>query len=612
MPQPVSTGSTIGGYRVEEPIGRGGMGIVYRATHIALRKPVALKLITEELAEDEGFQERFRREPQLAASIDHPNVIQVFDAGEDDGRLFVAMRLIDGTDLGAEIAREGRLDPERAARIVSQVAEGLDAAHELNLVHRDVKPANILLENRRGKEYVYLTDFGLTKSGESVGGVTKTGQWLGTPDYVAPEQIEGRELDPRADVYALGAVLYHALAGKPPYGSESEVAKIYAHLSKPLPPLDDVSPELVATIQRAMAKDPADRYPTAGEFGREALAAATGKGEVSNQTRAFAAATVPAGGKPTKAATPASHATEPGATSRISRTAAQAREKLGGRRGAIAVGAVIAVAAIGAGAVLLLGSGGGGNSGGGSTASLQLSTDTVSLAREIGSDTNQLSSAVNSGSDTSGMVATFRQAETKAGDLGNRVNGDLAADAPGRDGLTAGAKGLESAASDLAEVAASGGSTATAGAAESARGNVDSAFTGLEQALTDLRSSFAAEGSTSDEAAVSDSIKQLDSSRSQLAAPFDGLIAAVNGGSGTSSTSGQKASDLGQSCGNGVAVGPATSCPFALNVAAKFRATGQTQVTAFSPARSRNYVMNCSPGTPTVCRGGKNATVYID
>ena len=274
------SGSTLGSYRIEARIGRGGMGVVYRATHIALDRPVALKVIAEELAEDEGFRERFRREPKLAASIDHPNVIPVFDAGEVGEHLFVAMRYVEGSDLSSLIADQGRLEPARAVRIVSQVAEGLDAAHELGLVHRDVKPANVLIEFRSGREHVYLTDFGLTKGGEGTTALTKTGQWVGTPDYVAPEQIHGGTLDRRTDVYALGAVLYHALSGQPPYGHEAEVAKIYAHLSRPPPELpDDVdaSEELKSTIRRAMAKEAVDRYPTAGQLGRHAVDAVAQK-----------------------------------------------------------------------------------------------------------------------------------------------------------------------------------------------------------------------------------------------------------------------------------------------------------------------------------------------
>ena len=288
MPR-LKKGSTIGNYRIEEQIGKGGMGVVYRATHLGLERPVALKLIAEDLSEDEGFRERFRREPRIAASIEHENVIPVLDAGESEGHLYVTMRLIEGDDLGTILKRDGPLDPERAAAIVAQVAKALDAAHARSLVHRDVKPANVLIELRGDKEHAYLTDFGITKAGGGSIALTRTGDWVGTADYVAPEQIEGEKIDNRTDIYALGAVLYHSLAGEAPFAKESEVAKIYAHLSKPVPPLSkkrkDVSPELEATIRRAMAKKPKDRYATAGEFGREAVSAAGGQGGISRATQ---------------------------------------------------------------------------------------------------------------------------------------------------------------------------------------------------------------------------------------------------------------------------------------------------------------------------------------
>lgn len=288
MAQP-KKGSTLGNYRIEERIGKGGMGVVYRAVHLGLDREVALKLIAEDLSEDEGFRERFRREARIAASIDDPNVIPVFDAGEVEGHLYVAMRLVDGSDLGSLLKKEGRLKPERAARVVDQVAKALDAAHDRRLVHRDVKPGNVLLERKGRGDHVYLTDFGITKGGGGTVGLTRTGDWVGTVDYVAPEQIEGKEIDRRTDVYALGAVLYHSLAGEPPYAKESEVAKIYAHLSKPPPSLKrklkGVPADLDATIRRAMAKSPKDRYASAGEFGREALAAATGAGGISRATQ---------------------------------------------------------------------------------------------------------------------------------------------------------------------------------------------------------------------------------------------------------------------------------------------------------------------------------------
>src|SRR3954449_5137751 len=180
----LAPGTTIGGYRIEAVAGRGGMGVVYRATQIRLNRPVALKVIQDELAEDAGFRERFNHESEMAASIDHPNVIAVYEAGEHDGMLYLSMRYVEGTDLKALIRSQGRLPAARAAHIVEQVSEALDAAHARGLVHRDIKPANILIG---AGDRTYLTDFGLTKHAASASGLTKTGTWVGTADYVAPE-----------------------------------------------------------------------------------------------------------------------------------------------------------------------------------------------------------------------------------------------------------------------------------------------------------------------------------------------------------------------------------------------------------------------------------------
>jgi serine/threonine protein kinase len=189
-------GDHVAGYRIERQLGRGGMGVVYLAEQVRLRRYVAIKLIVPELAEDDAFRRRFERESQLAASIDHPNVIPVYEAGEADGVLFISMRYVDGHDLRAIIKASGRLEPARAARFVGQLGDALDAAHSHGLVHRDVKPANVLVAG----EHAYLTDFGLTKHVSSSSGITHTGQWVGTLDYVAPEQISGGPLDARVDV----------------------------------------------------------------------------------------------------------------------------------------------------------------------------------------------------------------------------------------------------------------------------------------------------------------------------------------------------------------------------------------------------------------------------
>ena len=279
MAPKLSPGTTFAGYQIEDVAGSGGMGIVYKATQIALGRRVALKLIAADLARDASFRERFKREWLTAASIDHPNVIPLYEAGEADEHLFIAMRYVEGLDLAALISREPSFDPARAVNIVAQIASALDAAHKKGLVHRDVKPANILIASQ--DEHVYLTDFGLTKSATSQSALTKTGMFVGSLDYTAPEQIRGEAADPRTDVYSLGCVLYQALTALLPYDRDSDVAKMYAHLNEEPPSVTAARPEAPpgfdAVVARAMAKDPADRYQTAGELGRAALAALQGE-----------------------------------------------------------------------------------------------------------------------------------------------------------------------------------------------------------------------------------------------------------------------------------------------------------------------------------------------
>src|SRR6188472_4464875 len=221
----VLEGAHIAGCRIEAVAGRGGMGIVYRATQLSLGRPVALKLIAPEHAADAGFRERFQRESRMAAAIDHPNVIPVYEAGEEDGRLYLVMRWVAGTDLHRLLRAEGRIEPERAAAIVNQVAGALDAAHTAGLFHRDVKPANVLLSG----DHAYLADFGLTRfAGADT--LTTAGHFLGTVDYMAPEQFHPGPNDARADVYALACVLYASLTGTPPFVRETVPATMLAHL----------------------------------------------------------------------------------------------------------------------------------------------------------------------------------------------------------------------------------------------------------------------------------------------------------------------------------------------------------------------------------------------
>jgi serine/threonine-protein kinase len=253
------------------------MGVVYRAEELALRRRVALKLILSEYSADERFRKRFQRESMIAAAIDHPNVIPIFDAGEEQGVLFITMRLVEGTDMRAVIAAEGRIEPLRAARIVRQVGAALDAAHARGMLHRDVKPSNVLLGR---EDHAYLTDFGLAKRGASNEGLTRQGSIVARVEYVAPEQILNEPVDARADTYALGCVLFEALTGEPPFAHWTGGPAALAHIDAPPPSPVELRPDLPRefdeVVCRAMAKDPSDRYPSAGDLGEAALVAAGG------------------------------------------------------------------------------------------------------------------------------------------------------------------------------------------------------------------------------------------------------------------------------------------------------------------------------------------------
>jgi serine/threonine-protein kinase len=286
MSTDLPTGAELVGYRIEKRLGQGGMGIVYRAEHLELGRKVALKVLSPELAGSKVFRERFIRESRLAASLDHPNVIPIYEAGERDGQLYIAMRFVAGDDLGAILAREGRLEPDRALALLSQVAGALDAAHRKGLVHRDVKPGNILVAPGDGEdadEHCYLCDFGLTKRRGSERELTDAGQFVGTISYVAPEQVEGLPPDGRADVYALGCVLFHCLTGSIPYPREADVAVLYAHLHESTPSANARLPELPAGLDavfaKALAKEPEDRYPTCAALVRAARAVFEGTAE---------------------------------------------------------------------------------------------------------------------------------------------------------------------------------------------------------------------------------------------------------------------------------------------------------------------------------------------
>jgi YVTN family beta-propeller protein len=342
----LAPGTVVAGYRIESLVGRGGMGVVYRAMQLDLERVVALKVIAPELLDDKDVRARFLTEARAAASVDHPNVIPVHAAGEDDGIAYIAMRFVAGDDLRALVRYGGPFDPAGAASIVEQAAAALDAIHRAGFVHRDVKPANLLIDR---DNHVYLTDFGLAKAVITHSAGTRTGQWVGTLDYVAPEQIRGGRIDARADVYALGGVLHFALTGHVPFEREGDEAKLWAQLSAPPPVPSAIRAGLPAqfdvAVARAMAKEPDERYPSAGDLGRAARAAALGRAP-SEPERMVARG----------AAAPGAAPTEPGLAAEAStRTAARFPMKRPRRRRGpllVAAGVLLAVAVTGTALVM--------------------------------------------------------------------------------------------------------------------------------------------------------------------------------------------------------------------------------------------------------------------
>ena len=319
-------GQRIAGYELESIVGKGGMGVVYRAQHVQLRRRAAIKILPAELAASDDFRHRFIRESRAAASITHPNIVTVYDAGEFDGLLYIAMQLVEGSDLSTILAEERVLPVERMAWILGQVASALDAAHERGLIHRDVKPANILVDDHAA----YLADFGLTKRMAVAGptsAATAADKFVGTVDYVAPEQITSGDIDARTDVYALGCVLYESLSGAVPFWRPQPIETLYAHIHEPVPRLGDRRPDLPAAlgevVATAMAKRKEDRYESAGALADDVRRA------LANEP-----VLVPADSQPAKVSRPS---------------------RLSGRR---VVAIAVAVAAVAAGAVVLASAGG--------------------------------------------------------------------------------------------------------------------------------------------------------------------------------------------------------------------------------------------------------------
>ena len=295
-PTTLNPGDRLAEFQLIRRLGQGGMGVVYLARDERLGRQVALKVIAPHLAHDREFQERFAAEARSAAAIEHPNVVTVYSAGSADDHLFIAMRYIDGTDLRRSLSGSGPLEPEAAARVVVNVAGALDAAHAAGFVHRDVKPANILLSGKPGDGTAYLTDFGLTRGvGSSRSDLTGTGQWIGTLDYVAPEQVAAGQIDARTDIYSLGSVLYEMLTGRVPFDGD-EMQKLWrkANDEPPRLPPGGSLHHFDPVIDRAIARDPERRFRSAGDLGRAASAAA-GTGSAAPTERSVATGVAAAG-----------------------------------------------------------------------------------------------------------------------------------------------------------------------------------------------------------------------------------------------------------------------------------------------------------------------------
>lgn len=364
--EPVNTlrpGDRLGDFEIVRQLGRGGMGVVYLARDERLGRGVALKVIAPHLAHDREFQRRFEAEARSAAAIEHPNAVPIYSAGSIGGSLFIAMRYVAGTDLREALARSGPLPATAAATVVAEVGAALDAAHAAGFVHRDVKPANVLLTGEPGKGTAFLTDFGLTRGlGSDQTQLTGTGQWIGTLDYVAPEQMAAGRVDARTDIYSLGCVLYEMVAGSVPFTGD-EMQKLWrkANEEPPALPQGPRSSALDSVLARALARDPARRFRSAGDLGRAALTAAGAGGEAPTE-RSIATGVAAAGmleGEPRPAPPPPARGERPTARMEV-----RGPRRRGTSAGALAI-VVLSLAVAGglvAGALLLANERNGGSS----------------------------------------------------------------------------------------------------------------------------------------------------------------------------------------------------------------------------------------------------------
>jgi serine/threonine-protein kinase len=508
-------GTVFAGYRVERVLGRGGMGVVYEAVQLSLDRPVALKIVASEFSRDPAYRERFKREARLAAALEHPNVLPVHEHGEgENGLLYLSMRLTRGMDLREYLAGRGSLGPGETVRLLTPVAEALDAAHAAGMVHRDVKPGNILLEQRDGERRVYLTDFGLARRVDAdIGEHTTAGQLVGTPHYMAPEQISGGPIDGRADVYALGCLLYRCLVGRVPFDRPNVPSTILAHLQDPPPKPSGAQPNLPPVfdliVARALEKEPERRARSAGALMRRAAA---------DLERA--------------SSTPPRPPTRPVSTAPVTPPAPPAPRRRGRPlAAAMSVVALLAAVAIAVGAVLLAGTPkNGSGTAGGDLEALSLTSETVRLAGQTGALAQRMSGAGDS-AGISAVGPALAETDRSWGRLRKRTRAELRPRNPAVDDLVRAQRLGGQAVGALATVARAPATPGNVVLVETASRRYAEMLTGLRSATRVIRGRLDAAGSLSagDRSLLMAIGEDLAAGRTTARARFEALRGVVEG-----------------------------------------------------------------------------------
>jgi serine/threonine protein kinase len=582
----LAEGAVLTDYAIASVAGTGGMGVVYKATQRSLGRTVALKVIRDEIASQTEYRERFLREARLAASVDHPHVVAVFDVGEEDGHLFLAMQWIDGCDLGGLIRTFGPRSPDRAVAIASQVASALDAVHrDAGLVHRDVKPANVLVGDVDGKDHAYLTDFGVARAPDRGDQLTRTGCAVGTTGYMSPEQIMGSDPTDRSDLYALGCLFFETLTGQPPFAAHNEMAVRWAHAHEPRPKPSVVLPELGlrydAFVAQALAVDPQHRFATGREFTaalqsahKGALTILVAPGDqvhtptaVGPPTPVPLAPQTPAPPPPTPIYPAYGYTTPPPPYAPPTR---------GGNPLALVLLGLVAIAGVAVGALAAAGvfSRGSGSA----------QTITSTEARHITNPPARVSRQGHSGTSSNSAVAgAATPVAPPAGSPTSSCGGDLSV-----------------------------GPNTTCGFAR----NVEQAYLQSAGGNTDVTAYSPATGQTYTMSCTGGTphVCTGGTNASVYFTSGPGPTAPTAPTAPSTPNSGTPPSAGGTtSCGGQLSVGPNTTCGFAQNVRQAYEQSGggDTDVSAFSAATGKTYTMHCTAGSPHVCTGANDASVYF-